>query len=79
MCRGLFVLCRGVGVLFEMRRPLVDDDLTGLEALLDAVPRCDSVLPRPFLQGAAPCPFLMTPCLFLKAGHHFMMMMMMMK
>ena len=25
-----------------------------------------SVLPRPFLQGAAPCPFLVTPCLFLK-------------
>ena len=28
---------------------------------------CDSVLPRPFLQGAAPCPFLVTPCLFLNA------------
>ncbi len=27
----------------------------------------NSVLPRPFLQGAAPCPFLVTPCLFLKA------------
>ena len=26
-----------------------------------------SVLPRPFLQGAAPCPFLATPCSFLKA------------
>ena len=26
-----------------------------------------SVLPRPFLQGAAPCPFLVTHCLFLKA------------
>ena len=25
-----------------------------------------SVLPRPFLQGATPCPFLVTPCLFLK-------------
>ena len=23
-----------------------------------------SVLPRPFLQGAAPCPFLVTPCPF---------------
>ena len=23
-----------------------------------------SVLPRPFLQGATPCPFLVTPCLF---------------
>ena len=23
-----------------------------------------SVLPMPFLQGAAPCPFLMTPCPF---------------
>ena len=48
------------------------------------------VLPRPFLQGAALCPFLVTPCLFLKSmtpclfftknvEHHFMMMMMMMK
>ena len=27
----------------------------------------DSVLPRPFFQGAAPCPFLVTPCLFQKA------------
>ena len=26
-----------------------------------------SVLPRPFLQGATPCPFLVTPCLFKKA------------
>ena len=26
----------------------------------------NSVLPRPFLQGAAPSPFLVTPCLFLK-------------
>ena len=25
-----------------------------------------SVLPRPFLQGATPCPFLVTPCLFKK-------------
>ena len=23
-----------------------------------------SVLPRPFLQGATPCPFLVTPCIF---------------
>ena len=35
--------------------------------------RCDcstypnSVLPRPFLQGAAPCPFLVTPCPFWNA------------
>ena len=27
----------------------------------------NSVLPRPFLQGATPCPFLVTPCLFKKA------------
>ena len=26
-----------------------------------------SVLPRPFLQGATPCPFLVTPCLFKKS------------
>ena len=26
--------------------------------------RRSSVLPRPFLQGAAPCPFLVTPCPF---------------
>ena len=39
-----------------------------------------SVLPRPFLQGEAPCPFLVTPCLFCvkKAGHHFIIMLMVM-
>ena len=30
------------------------------------VDTCVSVLPRPFLQGATPCPFFVTPCLFKK-------------
>ena len=47
------------GRIRPVGRRLPDGDLHNL--------RMYSVLPRPFLQGATPCPFLVTPCLFKKA------------
>ena len=50
-----------IGII--MQRTLPIDRVFNVQAVLQSRIDC-SVLPRSFLQGAAPCPFLVTSCLF---------------